>query len=475
MLQEWLRERPASEYDLIFLNDHQQPLHANGVEWLLHRYGQAAGVRVTPHQLRHTYARQLLEGGMPLASLSKLLGHSQISTTTLYTAGADPELVQAYQTAMTHLADQVLPPSSLSAPCPSNAPAEPDMTEPDPPDWAAWGLDLPPALRQASLTFVQRRYMTWKPQRRRLQALHLLGYFRRFWTWQLAYRPISAPTELHLADLQAYQQAQTQAHKATMTVNRAVAHILALWRDLLDQGQPVDPALARLRELPRPDSLPRYLPETDMQRLESFVGQRLTQPDPLVRLENTCFWVLAHTGIRASECVDLRRQDLDLAARRLMIRQGKGQRDRVVYLSDLAATALHHYLLDIHLNPTSPLFVRPSGRPITYRWLRQHIAALGLAAGKIAVSPHRLRHTLATRLLNAGMKETAIQKLLGHEQLSTTMIYARISDKTVQTDYQQAMHQIEAQQLPLSRTPDLVTNWPIPTPAPAQLIVNEPV
>ncbi len=73
------------------------------------------------------------------------------------------------------------------------------------------------------------------------------------------------------------------------------------------------------------------------------------------------------------------------------------------------------------------------------------------------------------------MKETAIQKILGHEQLSTTMIYARILDKTVETDYQQAMRQIEAQQIPLSRTLDLVTNWPTPASLPAQVIINDPV
>ena len=100
---------------------------------------------------------------------------------------------------------------------------------------------------------------------------------------------------------------------------------------------------------------------------------------------------------------------------------------------------------------------------------------MGQAAGDIVVSPHRLRHTLATRLLNAGMKETAIQKILGHEQLSTTLIYARILDKTVETDYQQAMAQIESQQMPFSRPPDLVTNWPTPAVRPAQLTVNDSV
>lgn len=84
-------------------------MSANGIEWLLRHYGQGVDLDVTPHQLRHTYARQLLEGGMPLPSLGKLLGHAQLSTTEIYTAGADPSLVEAYQTAMTHLAKAALP------------------------------------------------------------------------------------------------------------------------------------------------------------------------------------------------------------------------------------------------------------------------------------------------------------------------------------------------------------------------------
>jgi hypothetical protein len=67
------------------------------------------------------------------------------------------------------------------------------------------------------------------------------------------------------------------------------------------------------------------------------------------------------------------------------------------------------------------------------------------------------------------MKITHIQKILGHEHLDITMIYARMLDKTVETDYQQGMHQIEQQQLPLSHTPTLVADWPV-SPIPAQKV-----
>ena len=464
VLQEWLQTRPASEHEAIFLNQHGQPLTANGIEWLLRRYGQAAGIEATPHRLRHTFARQLIEGGMPLTSLGKLLGHAQVSTTEIYTAGADPELAQAYQTAMARLASTSLSPEKvLTAPpqqVPSPAPSLSVSPSP-PPDWDAWAPDLPVDLRQASLAFVQRRLPTWKPQRQREYALRTLGNLRRFWDWQLAHRPITHPSDLRLADLQAYQEARIAAGKAAATINRHLDDLLALLRDLADRGRPIDPAIFRSRHLPRPDCLPRHLSEADSQCLESYVHNRLDSVDSLVRLENACFFILAHTGLRAGECVDLQGNDLDLDSRRLIVRQGKGSRDRVVYLSDTACQALISYLDGRRPAPPSPLLTRPTGQPISYMWLYQHIIALGQAAGGIEVTPHRLRHTMATRLLNAGMKITRIQKLLGHDHLSTTMIYARVSDATLEADYRQAMRRIEHQQMPLSRTPELVTNWPV--------------
>ena len=480
VLQAWLQVRPASEHDQIFLNERGQPLSANGIEWLLRGYSQAAGVLATPHQLRHTFARQLIEGGMPLTSLGKLLGHAQVSTTQIYTAGADPELAQAYQQAMAQLATAPLPgpqpppEASLSPPTPPPFVPPPPSKPTRPLDWMGWAAELPEGLRQPSLAFVQRRWPTWKPRRQRINASNSLSYFRRFWTWQLSQRPIAHPTELQRADLQAFQQAQLAAGVAPSAINRHMDELLALLRELADQGQPIDPAIFRLVYLAQPERLPRYLPEAEMQQLESYVHQRLSSPAPLVQLENACFFILAPTGLRASECVDLQRQDLDLAGRRLIVRQGKGQRDRVVYLSETAHQALTAYVDHCPFAPTAPLLRRPHGQPITYSWLALHLRALGQAADGIAVTPHRLRHTLATRLLNVGMKETRIQKILGHEHLSTTMIYARVLDTTVEADYRQAMSKIERQQLPLSSTPELVNNGPISeTVQPVQMI--EPV
>jgi len=464
-LREWLKVRPAVDWPQIFLNERGRPLTANGLEWLLRGYGQQIDLHLTPHPLRHTFARKMTEAGMPITSLGKLLGHARVSTTQIYTAGADPQLAQAYQSAMTRLVGE---PSVASAsrpvpPPPAPTPLEPVGLPPSPPplpDVDAWAPNLPPGLRQASLNYVHRRALTYPPKRRHLLAFHDLGELRRFWEWQLARRPLTQPTELGLADLQAYQTARIADGKAASTINNTLKDVLNLLRELAEQGQAVDASVFRLHALPQPDSLPRHLTDSESQRLEAYVLARDAPPEPRLGLENACFFVLAHTGLRARECVDLQVQDLDLSGRRLMVREGKGRKDRVVYLSEVAAQALAHYLEIVPHLSTGPLWLRRSGRPITYQWLHARIVALGQAAGVADLTPHRLRHTLATRLLNAGMEITRIQKLLGHQEISTTMIYARVLDPTVEADYRRAMRQIELRPDLSTEAAVLASAWP---------------
>ena len=399
VLETWLQARPTTEESHVFLNGRGKPLSANGLQWLLHQYGQQVGLDLTPHQLRHTFARQLTEAGMPVTSLGKLLGHAQITTTQIYTAGADPALAQAYQTAMSRLVEMTSTPSAppLASPV-VNASSEPaalpspaelaETSAPSWPNWDTWGMHLPPAIRQASLEYVRRRWPNWSARRRRHRAQSVLNELGHLWDWFLAHRPLTRPGELNLKDLWAYQTDQQARGYAAGTINRRLDYILGILRQLADRDEPVDNSVFRLRALPRPASLPRHLSEEESQRLEAFLCARLSSPDPKVRLENACLFVLLHSGLRKSECVDLRFQDLDLAGQRLIVRQGKGQRDRLVYLSDMSCQAIRFYLQDAVRRPTDPVWLYPNGKPMSDHWLRDHVAAIGQAVGIEHLSPH---------------------------------------------------------------------------------------
>jgi integrase/recombinase XerC len=461
VLQAWLLMRPVVSSTYVFLNERDGgPLSANGIEYCLREYGKQAGVSVTPHQLRHTYARQLTEAGMPITSLGKLLGHSQVSTTQIYTAGADPQLAQAYQQAMQRLASAPLPLQEAPSTLPPAAPLLPFQERPDVSvDWEAWGLELPPAIREATLAFVKRRQPLWKPGKRGKRAKVILGEFHRFWSRQMKLRPIQHPTELTLQDFHNFQTLRSTEETVAHTVDYTISLVIELLRQLADQGMSINHTIFRFRPRSRPESLPRHLQEDEAQRLDQFMLERLASSDEQVRLENACCFVLAHTGLRASECLELCVQDLDLPGKRLFVREGKGRKDRVVYLSDTACQALQQYMSTASRPAHALLFTFPDGRPVSYMWLYQHLLAIGQVIQIPSLTAHRLRHTLATRLLNTGMEITRIQKILGHEHVNTTTIYARIHDQTVETEYRQAMKKIERQQMPLSNVPLLAEDW----------------
>ena len=470
VLSEWLSERGESPLETIFLNERRQPLSTNGIEWLLKGYGQAVGQHLTPHQLRHTYARQLTEAGMPITSLGKLMGHSQISTTQIYTAGADPKLAQAYQEAMQRVGRiKGLPeqPGCLQTPELSRPGSIAERAEGPAPDWEAWCVHLPTSIRETSLDYVKRRWAAWPADKRRTRAMNLLVELKNLWNWFLEYRPITWPGEIGLKDLWAYQSDQQEKGLAAGTINRRFDYLIGIIRELAEQDQPVDQSVFRVRYIPRPESLPKHLSTQESQRLENFILQRLDTPNLTLRLENACILLMLHSGLRVGECVDLHLQDLDLSGKRLIIRAGKGQRDRLVYLSENTCQAIQLYLQAVQFLPDRPepqlgdfIWLRKNGQPLSTESLRHHIAKIGAALGIEHLYPHRLRHTCATRLLNAGMDIIQIQKLLGHENLNTTMIYARIQDATVEADYHRFMHQIENQRIPLSNLSIPTDNWP---------------
>jgi site-specific recombinase XerD len=466
VLSAYLAERDGEETQPIFLNERGQPLKANGIEWLLTRYGQAAGLRVTPHQLRHTYARQLTEAGMPITSLGKLMGHSQISTTQIYTSGADPKLAQAYQTAMQRV-EQAVPAAQPAPVSPPIAPAGPllayERPEKPAPDWDAWATHLPEAIREASLAYAKRRWCAWPASKRRERAVNLLVELKNLWDWFVAHRPVTEPGQIGLKDLWDYQTDQQAKGLTAGTINRRMDYVLGILRELAEQDQPVDQSVFRVRYIPRPESLPKHLTQEEALRLENFILQRLETPDHNLRLHNACVLIMLHSGLRAGECADLRIQDLDLPARRLVIRAGKGQRDRLVYLSESACQAIQIYLQGNQRPAQDFLWRKKSGKLISPVYLRTIIAKIGVALEIEHLYPHRLRHTCATRLLNAGMDILQIQKLLGHENLATTMLYARVQDATMQADYQRFTSIIEQQRLPLSDTPIPAEMWPTQT------------
>ena len=128
-----------------------------------------------------------------------------------------------------------------------------------------------------------------------------------------------------------------------------------------------------------------------------------------------------------------------------MIRSGKGAKDRVVYISNDAAEALAVYLQKRPVTKEQKVFLvekgNYKGKPISVRGIQKRIEYYSKKSG-IAVSCHRLRHTMATQLLNADADLVTIQDLLGHNRIETTQRYSRLSNLKAQRDYYTAMDNV---------------------------------
>jgi integrase/recombinase XerC len=463
----WLALTPGKADTPLCPNARGQRLTVSGLQERLHHFAQQAGVQVSCHQLRHTFARQLVEHDLPVTTLSKLLGHECLSTTQVYLTGADPHVRQDYAAAMAQWETPLPPDLPAGPPEPVPAPEPPHPTPatsptpaappPAPPELAeTWAPALPAWIRDACLASVHHQARNWKPSQQRRHSKRRLDELAQFWTWQLAHRPVHAWSELTRADLQTYIHEQLAAARAPSTVKNVLYPLWTALRERQQAGDPIPESLFRL-ELPKGRNVaPRHLTEAEATQLDRQLRAYLVQDTPEARRDAAWVFVLAHTGIRLNELLDLRRGDLDLTGRRLHIDQGKGRKDRVVYLSATAQQALTRYLAARPALPAdAPLFYRTAAEPLTYRWVEYRLRQVGDEAGVAHVTPHRLRHTLATRLINQGMPVTTLQKLLGHVDLNTTQRYARVADPTVERDYRQAMARLEhdAQALRLAPLP----------------------
>lgn len=181
-----------------------------------------------------------------------------------------------------------------------------------------------------------------------------------------------------------------------------------------------------------PTPLPRHLRDDQVRKFFAIIT------DPR---DKAMFMIMLRCGLRVEEVCRLTVDALELPRSRLFVANGKGRKDRVVYLSKDARLVLEAYLnkrsskaRGLFLVQKGPL----TGTPISVRGIQKRIEYYARAS-KTKVSCHQLRHTMATQLLNADADLSTIQDLLGHTHITTTQRYCRVSNLKVQRDYYTAM------------------------------------
>lgn len=185
-----------------------------------------------------------------------------------------------------------------------------------------------------------------------------------------------------------------------------------------------------------PRRLPRALTEKE-------VGLLLNQPNggATGQRDRAILEVLYGSGLRVTELISLRMEDVDYRARRIRV-PGKGSKDRIVPLGEIALNELEKYLGSargelLGKGYSEILFVNYAGKGLSRQGVWKIIKRYGLAAGIQDISPHILRHSFATHLLDHGANLRAIQEMLGHSEITTTQIYTHVSRERLRKLYNQ--------------------------------------
>ena len=228
----------------------------------------------------------------------------------------------------------------------------------------------------------------------------------------------ASPDKATFEDLRRYQLHMRNEGIGAATINSAVSALRFLFKVTLRQAEAVD----QLRYVRGPRKLPVVLSQEEVARLLAYA--------PGLKYK-AALGIAYGAGLRASEVVNLRISDIDSERMVIRVEQGKGRRDRYAMLSPQLLDVLRAWWREGR--PTTWLFPGQDPlQPLSARQLNRACHAAVEAAGiKKRVSPHTLRHSFATHLLEQGADIRVIQVLLGHAKLDTTALYTKVATKMI--------------------------------------------
>lgn len=244
---------------------------------------------------------------------------------------------------------------------------------------------------------------------------------------ELFFRAVNKPyTEVTKNDIKAYLAVFASSGRSTSYVDTIRSILGAFFNWLADEDYLEKSPSKAVKPIKQHKKIPEPFSQVDLDCIRNAcdtVKKRM-----LVEM-------LLSSGARVAELVGLDRSDVDFERRRIHIRHGKGDKERFTYFSPVASVYLRKYL-EARKDDGEFLIANNRGERITEHGVEQVLRDLGKAAGVKKVHPHRFRRTLATTLAKRNMAIQKIKELLGHEDISTTMRYIRVTQEDVANAYE---------------------------------------
>lgn len=219
------------------------------------------------------------------------------------------------------------------------------------------------------------------------------------------------------------------------TINRHISSLKSFYNFMLEENYIKESPLEHITSLKTAKTLPKYLSIQEIDKLLNFPLLNAFDYRNKAMLE-----VMYATGLRVSELVTLEYSNIDLNNSIIRV-TGKGKKDRIVPLGETAAYYLKLYTNNyrhelLKKQNYNELFLNNHGKPITRHGFNFILETIRIKTGlEKELTPHVLRHSFATHLLEGGADLRSIQEMLGHENLSTTNIYTEIVDDVLRENY----------------------------------------
>jgi tyrosine recombinase XerC len=298
---------------------------------------------------------------------------------------------------------------------------------------------------EASTDEVQ-RFLKYLEIERNASPLTLRNYateLRMFREWLLSeIKPPPDWSQLELIHFRRYLMFLDKQGKSRASVLLKLSALRSLFRWMIRQGLLKKNPMAGLVSPKRERKLPQFLSVAEMTRLLD-APMELLKAEQIDRVsasrDRAILETIYSTGLRIHELVGLNNDDLDVLGETLRVR-GKGKKMRLEPIGEPAIRAIQDYQkLEGNTQRGLPVFLNNRGQRLTPRrvqqLLKRYLATAGLDAH---VTPHTLRHSFATHMLNAGADLRSVQELLGHANLSTTQIYTHVTTERLKKVYDKA-------------------------------------
>ncbi len=240
-------------------------------------------------------------------------------------------------------------------------------------------------------------------------------------------------------DVRRYLQHMREHNYSKATVARKLATLRSFFKFLNKRGLTGNNPMLSIRTPKLDKRLPKFMTEEQVTRLL----QTPDDSDILGSRDKAMLEVIYSSGLRVSELVGLNIDDLDVVGGVIKVR-GKGKKERVSPVGQTAVNALAKYIAQRKTimtqdSPEAPLFINKHGQRLSTRSVRRKLDKYLIEAHLDPdISPHTLRHSFATHMLNHGADLRVVQELLGHQSLSTTQIYTHLTTKRIQDVYENA-------------------------------------